>query len=283
MVNASDESPGDDPYADLEAPRRRDLRSEFRAVNELVRLASSGKRLLREVDKGNHELVVVYPGFGVGDSATALLRSYLTNRGFSTRGWRLGRNHGNVEKLLPQVIERLEYEIRFHRTPGSTEVPETTTKTKAHLVGWSLGGYLAREVARDRPDLVEQVITFGTPVVGGPKYTISASTYRERGDDVDAIAELVDERNELPLTVPVTAIFSKSDGVVNWRACIDHLNDGVEHIEIDGPHAGMTINPDIFELVADRISGYNASQDDHAEESHAEESHAEESHAEEEE
>ncbi len=250
--NAGEPS-ANDPYADLEQPSRRGLHKELRSVSELVRLASSGKRLLREGSRGNHELVVVYPGFGTGDSATALLRAYLTNRGFSTRGWRLGRNHGDVAKLLPKVIERLEYELRYHRLPeesGSTEVITDTSPLKARLVGWSLGGYIAREVARDRPDLVEQVITFGTPVVGGPKYTVSAPTYRDRGDDVDAIAAEVDERNKRLLTVPVTAIFSKSDRVVDWRACIDHLNPDVEHVEIDGPHAGMPINPDVFDLVA---------------------------------
>ncbi len=261
----------DDPYGDLEEPRRRNLRKELRSINELVRLASSGKRLLRDGPRGNHELVVVYPGFGVGDSATAVLRAYLTNRGYSTRGWRLGRNHGDVEKLLPQIIERLEYEIKHYGAPSPEESPSEESRSKesrskesintsaakpvkARLVGWSLGGYLAREVARDRPDLVEQVITFGTPVVGGPKYTASAATYRDRGDDVEAIAARVDERNLRPITVPITAIFSKSDGVVNWRACIDHFNEDVEHVEIDAPHSGMSINPDIFDLVARRLA-----------------------------
>lgn len=271
VVSEPIEQPGaDDPYTNLKEPRRRDLRKELRSFGELARLATSGKRLLRDGARGNSELVVVYPGFGVGDSATALFRAYLSNRGFSVRGWRLGRNHGDVEKLLPQVIARLEHEIKFHRYPvpeaeaeaegnEAKEVSDTPSSSdpetiKARLVGWSLGGYIAREVARDRPDLVEQVITFGTPVVGGPKYTVSAAKYRQRGDDVDAIEAMVAERNLRPLTVPVTAIFSKSDGVMDWRACIDHFNDDVEHIEIDSPHSGMIVNADVFDLVARRLS-----------------------------
>lgn len=275
VVSKPTELPGDeDPYANLEEPRRRDLRKELRSFGELVRLATSGKRLLRDGVRGNSELVVVYPGFGTGDSATALLRAYLTNRGFSVRGWRLGRNHGDVEKLLPQVIERLEREIKFHRFPleenGEAAEVSDAEPLKAQLVGWSLGGYIAREVARDRPDLVEQVITFGTPVVGGPKYTVSAAKYRQRGDDVDAIAAMVAERNLRPLTVPVTAIFSKSDGAMDWRACIDHFNDDVEHIEIDAPHLGMLVNADIFDLVASHLFARPTTEDASAEDPSAE-------------
>ncbi len=245
-----------DPYEDLEEPSRRNLTSEIRSLGEIVRLATNGKRLLRNVPQGNGELVIVYPGYGMGDTATAPLRAFLTNRGFSTRGWRLGRNHGDVEKLLPQVFERLQYELHFHTSPTDSDAPK-----QAFLVGWSLGGVFAREIARDHPELVRRVITFGTPVVGGPKYTVSASSYRDRGIDVEDIAAKVAERNRTPITVPITAIFSKSDGVVNWQACVDHMNDQVEHVEIDAPHGGMPINPDIFDLVATRLATSDADTD----------------------
>jgi pimeloyl-ACP methyl ester carboxylesterase len=80
------------------------------------------------------------------------------------------------------------------------------------LIGWSLGGYLAREVAREHPHAVQQVITLGSPVIGGPKYTAVAGAYRRRGVDLDAIEAEVAVRNELPLDTPITAIYSQSDG-----------------------------------------------------------------------
>jgi pimeloyl-ACP methyl ester carboxylesterase len=89
------------------------------------------------------------------------------------------------------------------------------------LIGWSLGGYLAREAARDCPDLVHQVITLRSPVVGGPKYTLVAEAYRRRGIDLDEVEAQVEARNSVPLRTPVVAIYSRNDAVVEWEACID--------------------------------------------------------------
>lgn len=232
-----DSDSANNPYDGLVAPARRDLWSEFRSAAEPIRLAQRTRRLLREVPHGAGELVVAIPGYGTGDMFTAPLRAYLSNRGYSCRGWQLGRNHGDVERLLPQVRAKLDRFVELHGD-------------KAALIGWSLGGVIARELARDHPDMVAQVVTFGTPVVGGPKYTVSAASYRDRGDDIDAIEARIADRNRIPIEVPITAIFSKADSVVSWKACIDHFSPAVEHIEIDSSHAGMPINPDIFELVA---------------------------------
>jgi pimeloyl-ACP methyl ester carboxylesterase len=118
------------------------------------------------------------------------------------------------------------------------------------LVGWSLGGYLVREVARERPDLVAQVVTLGAPVVGGPKYTASAPMYRRKGYDLDRIEADVDAREETPIRVPVDAVFSRSDGVVAWRACVDRRNPTVRHHEIDTSHLGLVASPASFRLLA---------------------------------
>jgi dienelactone hydrolase len=144
-----------------------------------------------------------------------------------------------VAALVPQVIALTE------RLAVDGPVP---------LLGWSLGGVLARETARERPGLVSQVITMGTPVVGGPKYTLTARTYAARGADLDHIERMVAERNRVPITVPVTAIYSKNDGVVDWRACIDHHNE-VEHIEVRATHLGMGASAEVFDIVARRLAG----------------------------
>jgi pimeloyl-ACP methyl ester carboxylesterase len=193
---------------------------------------------LSRLPRGDGSPVLVLPGFGASDTSTALLRRFLDGRGHRSHGWGMGRNRGDVPALVPRVIALTQ------RLAGDGPVP---------LVGWSLGGVLAREVARERPDLVQQVITMGTPVVGGPKYTLTARTYAAQGADLDHIEAVVAERNREPITVPVTAIYSRNDGVVDWRACIDH-HPQVEHIEVRATHLGMGASAQVFELLARRLA-----------------------------
>jgi pimeloyl-ACP methyl ester carboxylesterase len=184
--------------------------------------------------------VIVLPGFGAGDGSTAALRSYLRVQGHRASGWRLGTNRGDVAKLLPRVTERVE---RVARSAGGPVA----------LVGWSLGGVLARETARDRPDLVSRVITLGSPVIGGPKYTAVAAFYRSQGIDLDAIEAEVAARDATPIRTPITAIYSRSDGVVSWRACIDGRNPAVEHVEVMTSHLGLGFSPEVYAIVAARL------------------------------
>jgi pimeloyl-ACP methyl ester carboxylesterase len=113
-----------------------------------------------------------------------ILKSYLRLLGYRVRGWGLGRNSGDVPDLLPRVLKRIS---SFSRK----------TQQEVRLIGWSLGGYLAREAARERPDLVHRVITLGTPVVGGPKYTVVARRFHRRGMDMAAIEAEIELRNQI--------------------------------------------------------------------------------------
>ena len=239
------DEPLSDPYADLEPMTRRSLFGEARTVFEPLRSAIALPRLLQRVPKGNGEAVVVFPGYGTNDAATALLRGYLSNRGYACSGWGLGLNGGDVEALLEPATASVQRHLAAR-----------ADRSKAVLIGWSLGGVIAREIARDSPELVQQVITFGTPVVGGPKYTVSAAAYRERGVDLDVLEAQIAERNTIPIQAPISAIFSKSDGVVNWRSAIDYFSPDVDHIELDAAHAGLVINPDVWEITAQTIACY---------------------------
>jgi pimeloyl-ACP methyl ester carboxylesterase len=122
------------------------------------------------------------------------------------------------------------------------------------VVGWSLGGVLARETARRRPELVERVVTLGSPVVGGPKYTLAASFYRRQGVDLDALEREIAELDATPIRVPITALYSRSDGVVAWRACIDRVSPHVEHVEVGGSHAGLGFRAEVYRIVAERLA-----------------------------
>lgn len=215
-------------------------------VRELIGFASafatSPLAFLERMPKGDGSSVLVIPGFLTSDRSTVVLRRFLRSRGYRAYGWNLGRNNGRVYALLPKVVERLE-EIR-----GRSTGP-------IHLVGWSLGGVLAREAARHRPEDVRRIVTLGTPVIGGPKYTAAASYYRKRGIDVDAIEADVKERNAVPLGVPVSAIFSKNDRVVAWRAQFDDNPDNdVDHLEVRTTHAGLGFSPSVLSLLARELA-----------------------------
>ncbi len=207
---------------------------------EFGRLAFGWPRLL-QLPRGNGERVMVLPGFGADDVSTFALRAYLRAMGYTATGWGLGRNDGDVPRLMDRV---------------ATRVRELTDRDQAplRLVGWSLGGYLAREAARDLPDHVTRVVTLGSPVVGGPKYTAVAGLFRTEPGALDLIEQLVDRRYAVPLVVPVTAIYSKRDGVVAWQACIDERSPAVEHVEVRTTHIGLGFAPEVYEIVARRMA-----------------------------
>lgn len=207
---------------------------------ELPLLVSRAPRLRRQ-PRGRGEPVLVAPGFGASDASTALLRAYLRHLRYDVSGWGLGLNTGDVAALLPHLVDRVA--DRAERTGQPVR-----------LVGWSLGGYLVREVARERPDLVHCVITLGSPVVGGPKYTTVGEIYRRQGIDLDEVERAVDARAEVPIEVPVTAIYSKADRIVAWQACIDERSPLVEHVEVRSTHLGLGISPEVFEVVAQRLA-----------------------------
>jgi pimeloyl-ACP methyl ester carboxylesterase len=194
---------------------------------------------LAQAPKGRGERVLVWPGFGAGNSSTIVLRNFLRFLGYRPQGWSLGTNNGDVLNTLEQLKEDLLAE---------------QSAEPVFLIGWSLGGYLAREVARDCPDKVKHVVTLGSPVVGGPKYTSVAGAFSSRGESIDEIERLVDARYDIPLTVPVTAIYSKADGIVSWEACIDDRSPEVEHVEVFSSHTGLGFSPQAYHILAERLA-----------------------------
>lgn len=180
---------------------------------ELPRLALAVPELAR-LPRGSGEPVLVLPGLGAGDASTAVLRGFLRLLGYRVFGWEMGLNTGAVGNLVPRVRRRLE-----RRAAESGQ--------RVRLVGWSLGGLIAREVARERADLVQRVVTLGSPV---------ASLARR------------------PIQVPITAIYSRADAIVPWRASIDRESPDVEHVEVAATHLGLGFSAEVFALVGDRLA-----------------------------
>ncbi|CAM2010400.1 lipase family alpha/beta hydrolase [Acanthopleuribacter pedis] len=182
---------------------------------------------------GNGQRVLLLPGFGAGPNAMTALKSVANGLGFDARDWGLGQNNGKVPHLLPAFVDILKAAAEESGRP-------------VVLVGWSLGGYIAREAARDNPDLVAHIITLGTPVWGGPKYTTISRFYRDKGVDVDQIEADTIERYRTPLTTPVTAYYTESDGIVSPQACIDHWSPNVTHVKVTCTHLGMTFSRQVL-------------------------------------
>lgn len=221
-------------------PSRRAAMREGLTALEPARLVANGWRLVVQ-RRGDGRAVVVAPGFGAGDPSTVPIRAYLRSLGYSPHGWGLGTNTGDVLRSVSSLIARVEPMVASSGRP----VP---------LIGWSLGGVVCREVARERPDLVEQVITFGSPIIGGPKYTRVGALYAARGIDIDGIERLVAARNARPITVPVTSIYTKGDGVVAWQACIDDITPGARNVEVHTTHLGLGLHHRVYTVVARCLS-----------------------------
>jgi pimeloyl-ACP methyl ester carboxylesterase len=183
---------------------------------------------------------ILCPGFGAGPRSMRVMEAFLRRRGHLARDWGLGRNTGDAKQLRSKLQPVVQQSIAAH---GQSVV----------LVGWSLGGYIAREYAREHPDEVRKVITLGSPVIGGPRYTATAEWYRSQGYDLAAMERAVADRYAVPLRVPVTAIYSRRDGVVAWQACIDKWSPQVRHVEVSETHVGLGFAPRVLAIVAEEV------------------------------
>lgn len=211
------------------------LWSEWRTPLQVARLGACTPRLAF-APRGDRGPVVLAPGWRAPEASMAPLRGYLRLLGHDARYWGLGTNEGHPgrdSRLLARRVEELA----------------ANSGRRVALVGWSLGGVVARETARARPELVSRVITFGTPAVGGPTHTVGAHSW---GDDrvarMAALTARQDRHN--PIRVPITAVFTKHDHVVWWQACIDHISPDVDHVEVGSTHFSMGIDPDVWLVIA---------------------------------
>ena len=202
--------------------------------------------LLRRAPQGDGHAVLVFPGFMTSDNSTRTLRWYLRDLGYHAHGWRLGVNIGPTDRILDGMTARIESLHASHDAPIS-------------IIGWSLGGIYAREMARRHADAVRQVITLGSPFAmddretsnAGGLYNMLATFHSLR---VDALRE--PELERVPVPVPTTAIYTKGDGIVPWQSCVDvpGSRPDAENVRVIGSHCGLGHNPRALAVIADRLA-----------------------------
>ncbi|MEL6863002.1 MAG: alpha/beta hydrolase [Bacteroidota bacterium] len=212
-----------------------------RAIAELGAFMAS-RPFLKKFSEGDGHVVLVLPGFMTSDGSTGLLREFLNKRGYDARPWELGRNYGSP-KYVDQIMEKVRSIVEEERKEVS-------------LIGWSLGGVYAREVARRSPNSIRQVITLGSPFGGIRKENNATWLYhlmsgkRIRDIDENAIRDILQSP-----PVPMTAIFSKGDGIVAWQHCME-LKEGprTQNIQVTGSHCGLGVNPSVIICIMDRLA-----------------------------
>ena len=218
-------------YCDDDPPPRRLLIREAAALT--VRLYRAFGRLGERGNPGAPPLMVI-PGFFASDRSTLGLQRALAEEGYRVAGWGLGWNLGARADTLDRIAAQIE---RF-----SPERPAT-------LVGWSLGGIYAREVAKIRPDLVERVVSLGSPFAGDP-----------RANNVWRLYELVSRHpvDKPPLNVdlgakpPVhtIALWSRRDGIIAPACARGFEGQSDRQVELDCSHMGFATSRRAFKHIA---------------------------------
>ena len=234
--------PGEPPAVErLRPPGLGMLLAEARGIFELNASLLLSPLLLR-APRGDGHPVLALPGFLASDLSMAPMRRYLSELGYDSYGWEMGRNVGGVSRMRAALRDRL------------AEIHDATRR-KVSIVGWSLGGVYARHLALQAPELVRYVITLGSPFANDVTATNATRLYEalsgERVTADPALRKVI--AGDLP--VPTTSIYSRADGIVNWRTCLLRPSDTAENIEVHlASHVGLGVNPAALWAVADRLA-----------------------------
>ena len=196
--------------------------------------------LLAKLPKGDGQPVLVFPGLLAGDSTTLLLRAFLKHLGYVPFGWKQGINIGPRHGVLAGCRERID---EIHSEYGR----------KVSLIGWSLGGLYAREMAKLMPRTVRQVITLGSPFAGNPQATHAWRIFEYFSGHSATDPNLLERLRTAP-PVPTTSIYSKTDGVVAWQCSVQAPAKQSENIEVSASHLGLGMNPLALFALADRLA-----------------------------
>jgi len=220
---------------------------ESRAALEVAGLLLSFP-LLPSSPRGDGHPVLVIPGLATGDESTFVLRQYLASLGYACHAWKIGRNVGPLAGNQDRLVNRVRLLAEQYHQPVS-------------LVGWSMGGLFARYVAHEIPQQVRSVTTLGSPISLHEDADNVATLVARVGSNIalEDYTSLVNSKTwhhwRTTPPVPTSALYSRSDGACYWSSTRDPLQHSrAENIRVPGSHAGMTHNPFVFAVLADRLA-----------------------------
>lgn len=219
--------------------------TEGRAMFELGAFFAT-RPLLGTLPKGDGHAVMTLPGFMASNSSTVPMRGLLTRLGYDAHGWDSGRNV-RVDNAL---VRRLESQLaRLHHASGR----------KVSLIGWSLGGVIARELAKLHPDKVRLVMSLGSPISNDRGHTNARRLFEMlNGDQPEPMQDghFLDLDRAPP--VPTTSVLTKTDGIVHWRGSVQAEGTAGKHpsenILVHASHCGLGVNPSVMVAMADRLA-----------------------------
>jgi len=217
------------------------LLAEMRGIFEFNATLMMSPFLMR-APRGDGHPVLTLPGFLASDLSMAPMRRYLTELGYEPHAWRMGRNIGGVSRVRTALRDRL---AEIHESSGR----------KVSIVGWSLGGIYARDLALHAPRMVRYVVTLASPFANDIRATNATRLYEALTGEVVGDNSGLRETLAGDLPVPTTSIYSRTDGVVNWRTCLLRPSDTAENLEVYlASHVGIGVNPAALWAVADRLA-----------------------------
>jgi pimeloyl-ACP methyl ester carboxylesterase len=197
---------------------------------------------LARAPRGTPHGVLVLPGLMATDMSTVPIRRFLRKLGHTVWGWRLGRNLGPTQDILEGM-------------PRALDLLADRTGSPVSVVGWSLGGIFARELARKHPDRVRQVITLGSPfALTDSRQSRADGAFRSRSHLHAPNWTPSWEKLARPIDAPSTAVYSRRDGIVHWRSCIAPESDRHQNVEVRCAHLGFGVDPSTLWLIADRLA-----------------------------
>lgn len=208
-----------------------------------VLLANPVYRRGEGIPRGDGSPVMVIPGFLSKDLDTDIFRDWLRRAGYDARSSGILLANTNPEIFEKGIVKEIDRAYKY-------------TGKKTHLIGHSLGGIMVRAIAAKRPEKIKSVTTLGSPLYGEPEEIIDRSVLMLANWLIPILRDrdrLAQRKREISQSlrhkgVRMTSIYTKRDGVVDWRYCVDPDPD-TENIEVTSSHAGLIFNHESYKHV----------------------------------
>lgn len=212
------------------------------------------------VPRGDGSPVVIIPGFLGSDNYLMEMYYWLRRIGYRPYYSRIGRNAECPDVLMERFF-------------GTMDTAYQETGRQLHLVGHSLGGLIARSAAVQRPDQVAQVICLAAPfrdirvhpmVLAAAGFVRGRIRQQQRRSSFDrdcytgscTCSFASAARSDIPASIPSAAIYTETDGVVDWRSCIEE--DESKNTKVSGTHVGLAFNPQVYRQIAKLLASVRA-------------------------